>query len=121
MSKTPDLFSTGGKKPRRKPRKLMDVVDAGQANWGKVIRFKCSHCGHDTGWMDDEQSVSTNKRGIACPICELKNLYQQGIMYGIDLAIALFLQHGADGFVKAVEDYIEQDNLPESPVPLTNH
>lgn len=69
MSKTSDLFSPDGKKPRREKRKLMHVADAGQSNWGKVIKFECSHCGYETGWMDDEKSISTNKRGIACPIC----------------------------------------------------
>ncbi|WP_107495541.1 hypothetical protein [Thalassobius sp. I31.1] len=57
-----DLF--GYTKPRAKPRVMMHVADAGEG-----IRFECEKCGHDTGWIADEKSVSENKRGLPCPVC----------------------------------------------------
>lgn len=57
-----DLF---GEKSRRPKRVMMHVADAGV----DVIRFECSKCGHDTGWVVDEKTVSENKRGIPCPDC----------------------------------------------------
>lgn len=66
---TIDMFSDSGKRPRRKRRVMMHVIDAGQGNGGPVINFQCSRCGHGTGWIDDEKSVSENKRGIPCPNC----------------------------------------------------
>jgi hypothetical protein len=38
--------------PRRSPVKRMHVADAGFG----AIRFKCAHCGHDTGWLADEHT-----------------------------------------------------------------
>jgi DNA-directed RNA polymerase subunit RPC12/RpoP len=67
--KTLDMFSLDGTKPRRAPRVMMHVAEAGQGNSGKVIQFVCSKCGHDTGWFGDEKSISENKRGIPCPLC----------------------------------------------------
>ncbi len=46
-----------------------------------------------------------------------RNVYQQGMIDGLDLALAIFMKHGANGFVKAVEDFIESDCLPEAPKP----
>ena len=43
----------------------MHVLDAGV----DMIRFQCRRCGYDTGWIEDEQTVSRNKRGIPCPDC----------------------------------------------------
>jgi predicted phage-related endonuclease len=44
-----------------------------------------------------------------------KTDYQIGMLDGLDLALAIFMKHGANGFVKAVEDFIESDCIPESP------
>lgn len=66
---TLDMFSPTGVKPRRAPRVMMHVVEAGQSNSGKVIQFECSKCGHNTDWVDDEKSISENKRGQPCPKC----------------------------------------------------
>lgn len=56
--------------PRRPPRKMMHVADAGHLPGGsKGIRFKCSHCGHDTGWIADEWTITENRRGHPCPVC----------------------------------------------------
>lgn len=63
-----DLF--GYVKPRAKPRKLMQVVDAGMFPDGKpCIQFICPHCGHDTDWIYDEWTLSENRRGQPCPDC----------------------------------------------------
>jgi hypothetical protein len=53
------------------PRRVrMHVADAGHlAGGAKGIRFRCRHCGHDTGWIADEKSVSENKKGLPCPNC----------------------------------------------------
>ncbi len=66
---TLDMFSPTGSKPRRTPRVMMHVVEAGQGNSGKVIQFECSKCGHSTGWIEDDKSISKNKRGTPCPQC----------------------------------------------------
>lgn len=67
---TIDMFAEDGRKPRRKPRVLMHVSDAGIFPDGKkCIRFECSKCGYDTGHIYDERSVTENKRGIPCPEC----------------------------------------------------
>lgn len=51
--------------PRSKPQRRMHVADAGQGS----IRFVCGHCGHDTGWVRDEWTVTENRRGHPCPKC----------------------------------------------------
>ena len=69
MSK-PDLF--GHVKPRAKPRKLMKVIDAGNAPDGTpLVRFKCPHCEHDTGWTVRGESVTKARIGRPCPICNV--------------------------------------------------
>lgn len=50
--------------PRRKPRHLMHVEDAGDG-----ILLKCVHCGHSTGWIVATLTVTEYKRGIPCPEC----------------------------------------------------
>lgn len=62
--------------PRSPAIKRMTVMDAGNFPDGaKCIEFECRRCGHNTGWIYDELSVSENKRGIACPKCnEIKTL-----------------------------------------------
>lgn len=60
-------------KPRRKPRKLMHVYDAGDCGFdaGKVsVRFRCDRCGHKTDWQF--HMMSEAKRGIPCPTCNAK-------------------------------------------------
>ena len=55
---------------RARPMKRMRVVDAGHLPGGaKGIRFECRRCGHDTGWIPDEWTVSENRRGLPCPQC----------------------------------------------------
>lgn len=67
-----DLF---GDRPRRAPRVLMHVEDAGHLPGGrKGIVFQCSRCGHNTGWIRDEHTVSANKRGLPCPQCNREDL-----------------------------------------------
>ena len=60
---TNDLF---GDKPRRRPRVLMHVYDAGY----EAIKFKCSKCGF-SDWYHNDMSVSEAKRGIPCPECNI--------------------------------------------------
>lgn len=50
---------------RRAPVKRMHVSDAGEG----VIEFTCPHCGHCTGWIHDEWTVSKNRQGQPCPVC----------------------------------------------------
>lgn len=63
--------------PRRAPRVLMRVADAGPP--GAV--FECAKCGHRTDWLrvwyagsenpreEGEMTMSEAKRGIPCPKC----------------------------------------------------
>lgn len=52
--------------PRTRARRvMMHVADCGQV----CIQFKCSTCGHDTGWIMDERTVTGNRRGMPCPKC----------------------------------------------------
>ena len=66
---TLDMFTESGVKPRRKPRVMMHVSDAGNGPGCQIIRFECTKCGHDTDWMEDVRNVSENKRGMPCPKC----------------------------------------------------
>lgn len=55
---------------RSAPVKRMRVIDAGHMTGGvRGIRFECPHCDHDTGWIEDEWTISENKRGLPCPRC----------------------------------------------------
>jgi hypothetical protein len=49
--------------PRRRPRKLMRVVDAGEG-----VNFVCPHCGYDDGWSTSE-GLARDKRARPCPRC----------------------------------------------------
>lgn len=67
---TQDMFTDSGLKPRRRPRVMMHVVDGGIFPDGKpCIQFECNRCGHNTGHIYDTKSVSENKRGTPCPVC----------------------------------------------------
>lgn len=50
--------------PRSKRKVRMHVADAGQG-----IRFECRKCGYNTGWINDEWTVTENRRGHPCPVC----------------------------------------------------
>lgn len=68
-----DLFGTDGElsKPRRKPRKLMHVCDAGPGDEEEdLVRFRCARCDHETEWM--LMKTAEAKRGIPCPACNAK-------------------------------------------------
>lgn len=60
-----DLLFDNSSLPRSAPIRRMHVKDAGSG----MIRFECSHCGHDTGWIEDTRTVSENKRGLPCQSC----------------------------------------------------
>jgi len=63
---TVDLF---GSKPRRSPRVMMHVVDAGGDGSDSAIAvFRCMRCGHETDWLVVE-SITEGKRGVPCPSC----------------------------------------------------
>ncbi|WP_406720404.1 hypothetical protein RPE78_09475 [Thioclava litoralis] len=51
--------------PKAPPTKRMHPSDAGEG----MIRFSCPHCGHDTGWIADQWTITENKRGQPCPVC----------------------------------------------------
>ena len=62
-------------KPRRKPRKLMQVMDAGEPG----VRLRCKACEHETGWVsvayrgeaigNETLSHSQARKGWPCPYC----------------------------------------------------
>jgi DNA-directed RNA polymerase subunit RPC12/RpoP len=57
----------------RQPRVVrMHVADAGHGFRGNAIRFECATCGHDTGWVKDEWTITENRRGHPCPTCNDK-------------------------------------------------
>lgn len=41
------------------------------------------------------------------PAAETKNDFQKGVISGLELALKIFAKHGANGFTKAVQDFIE--------------
>lgn len=45
----------------------MHVADAGQG----MILFACQRCGHQSGWIPDEWSITANRRGRPCPVCNM--------------------------------------------------
>lgn len=53
------------KPPRRAPRVLMHVTDAGD----RYIQFTCRTCGHRESRYGDFGTVTENKRGLPCPMC----------------------------------------------------
>jgi len=59
-----DLF---GKRPRRKPRIMMHVIDAG----AEAIEFKCNKCGF-SDWYENDFTIPEAKRGEPCPKCNKK-------------------------------------------------
>ena len=60
MTAQADLFD---KPVRRKPRRLMHVIDYGSG----VALFRC-RCGYESGWVRAGK-LSDDKRGRPCPIC----------------------------------------------------
>jgi DNA-directed RNA polymerase subunit RPC12/RpoP len=72
MLKVLDLFTSLNlpQKPKRARMWRMRVADAGHG----CIQFKCPRCGHDTGWLQDTRTITENKRGIVCPICNKHDL-----------------------------------------------
>lgn len=70
--RTPDLFP-GTKPPRKRPRKLMHVCDAGVAccsddyDRESMVRFLCARCGHESEWVQMRDSHA--RRGVPCPHC----------------------------------------------------
>ncbi len=67
---TLDMFSAAGTKPKRPPRVMMHISDAGHDGAGRrAIEFKCRKCGYETGWLRSDKSVTENKRGRPCPEC----------------------------------------------------
>lgn len=68
-----DLFEEV--RPRRKPRVMMHVVDAGCAPGGDlhgdhdgIAVFECRKCGHKTDWLGF-RTVTEAKAGLPCPNC----------------------------------------------------
>lgn len=65
MTAQPSLFA---ELPRRKPRKLMHVVDAGNGAGCCVVKFECGYCGFRSDWVE-QRTVTEEKRGRPCPQC----------------------------------------------------
>lgn len=58
-------------KPRRRPRVLMDVKDAGHgADGTDIAEWRCDRCGHETGWIPAPT--------VARPPCPRCNAKQDG-------------------------------------------
>ena len=60
--------------PRRKPRKLMHVVDAGPCesrDHETIVVMECNRCDLKTDWFA-MPTVTAAKRGIECPRCSGK-------------------------------------------------
>lgn len=47
----------------------MHVSDAGESGGNKMVLFACRRCHHQTGWLVDLASVTANRRGRPCPVC----------------------------------------------------
>lgn len=53
------------KAPRQKPRVMAHVDDVGI----DAIHFTCPRCGWESGWLENDMSVSDAMRGIPCERC----------------------------------------------------
>lgn len=64
---TPDIFAGTEyqKSPRARRRVIAHVDDAGV----DAIKFKCSRCGWESGWLENDMSVTDGRRGIPCGRC----------------------------------------------------
>ena len=62
MGKQLDLLE---RPPRKKPKRLMRVEDAGMDN---LVNFVCPHCRYDDGWSF-VSNLTEGKRGKPCPKC----------------------------------------------------
>lgn len=69
---TLELFD---KPPRRRPRVMMHVLDAGSSGCCdeagssiEVACFRCRHCGYESDWIRI-RNLSDGKRGHPCPRC----------------------------------------------------
>ena len=60
-----DLFP---KPPRRAPRVLMHVIDAGHQGGKPIVRLECKKCSYVSPWLQVD-TVTEAKRGIPCPKC----------------------------------------------------
>lgn len=67
MRRRPQLFDAE-QAPRRKPRVMMHVVDAGEGFDRPLVELQCRRCGHNTGWVP-MRTVSEDRRGRPCPKC----------------------------------------------------
>ena len=57
-------------KPRRAPRVMMKVIDAGDQGDVEIVQMKCKKCGHETGWIPASKPWSKDKwEGRPCPVC----------------------------------------------------
>lgn len=68
----PDLFP---KPPRKPPRVLMHVADAGNSDDPEApywCEMKCGTCGHREEWKFD--TVTAARRGIPCSKCNPQEL-----------------------------------------------
>ncbi len=66
-ARTLDLF-TGGSSPRRAPRVLMHVTDAGEEDGKPICQMRCARCGRESGWLIFDTTTEA-KRGIPCDAC----------------------------------------------------
>jgi hypothetical protein len=61
------------KPPRKQPRKLMHVIDAGDSGCvmepktAFIAKFKCA-CGYESGWLQVNTTTEA-RRGLPCPAC----------------------------------------------------
>lgn len=75
MKRHQRLFEPTEPPPPR--RKLMHVVDAGEAGGVCIVRCECHRCKHDSGWIK-APPLTEAKRGIPCPVCSQKGAPDAG-------------------------------------------
>lgn len=63
--RTPDLFTSDGRRPRRKRRVMMRVTHADERN----VAYACDKCGYWTGYKLHNKTYAQVCRGEHCPHC----------------------------------------------------
>jgi hypothetical protein len=114
MARSPtqlDLFGDKPRRPRRKPRVLMHVIDAGdndgEPDYAVIARFQCSRCSAKTDWLQVE-NVTAAKRGIPCVACNPESIESGAGLLQDKASLADIDQLVAPPAVRADEIYTER-------------
>tara|TARA_A200000113_G_scaffold220469_1_gene230649 strand:+ start:662 stop:901 length:240 start_codon:yes stop_codon:yes gene_type:complete len=74
MGKQIELF---GKLRRKSPRVMAHFVDVGISPYvdgHQCAEFECKKCGWNSGWLHGFETVTSVKRGVPCPDCNLDDM-----------------------------------------------